>query len=201
MKQRILGYRTPPCHRRPVIATQSSISSSYCALITTGMTVSRGGGGVARGGSLQGAVRRSQSAPHMHVLVCICNNVRQFFHHWPEPHPCIIAAICKGGGGGTWIGNVATGAHIMQRECSRTGFICDAHTCCVGDIECRLTATRCQARLPQDPVKDPTRPSQDKMGWWMITLPHPELHTLPLGRHATPSRHTPKTYHLTYITC
>ena len=36
MKQRILGYRTPPCHRRPVIATQSSISSSYCALITTG---------------------------------------------------------------------------------------------------------------------------------------------------------------------
>ena len=37
MKQRILGYRTPPCHRRPVIATQSSISSSYCALITTGM--------------------------------------------------------------------------------------------------------------------------------------------------------------------
>ena len=29
MKQRILGYRTPPCHRRPVIATQSSISSSY----------------------------------------------------------------------------------------------------------------------------------------------------------------------------
>ena len=26
MKQRILGYRTPPCHRRPVIATQSSIS-------------------------------------------------------------------------------------------------------------------------------------------------------------------------------
>ena len=37
MKQRILGLRTPPCHRRPVIATQSSISSSYCALITTGM--------------------------------------------------------------------------------------------------------------------------------------------------------------------
>ena len=37
MKQRILGYRTPPCHRRPVIATQSSISSSYCALITTRM--------------------------------------------------------------------------------------------------------------------------------------------------------------------
>ena len=37
MKQRILGYRTPLCHRRPVIATQSSISSSYCALITTGM--------------------------------------------------------------------------------------------------------------------------------------------------------------------
>ena len=37
MKQRILGYRTPPCHRRPVIATQSSISSPYCALITTGM--------------------------------------------------------------------------------------------------------------------------------------------------------------------
>ena len=28
MKQRILGYRTPPCHRRPVIATQSSISLS-----------------------------------------------------------------------------------------------------------------------------------------------------------------------------
>ena len=25
MKQRILGYRTPPCHRRPVIATQSSV--------------------------------------------------------------------------------------------------------------------------------------------------------------------------------
>ena len=24
MKQRILGYRTPPCHKRPVIATQSS---------------------------------------------------------------------------------------------------------------------------------------------------------------------------------
>ena len=37
MRQRILGYRTPPCHRRPVIATQSSIGSSYCALITTGM--------------------------------------------------------------------------------------------------------------------------------------------------------------------
>ena len=26
------------------------------------------------------AIRRSQSAPHMHVLGGICNNVRQFFH-------------------------------------------------------------------------------------------------------------------------
>ena len=44
------------------------------------------------------AVRRSQSAPHMHVLVCICSNVRQFFHHWPEPplwgNVCLARARC-----------------------------------------------------------------------------------------------------------
>ena len=30
---------------------------------------------------LWGAIRRSQSAPHMHVLLCICSTVRHFFHN------------------------------------------------------------------------------------------------------------------------
>ena len=49
-----------------------------------------------------GAVRRPQSAPHMHVLVCICSNVRQFFHRWPGPHLCYVTStfrVKRGGGG------------------------------------------------------------------------------------------------------
>ena len=34
------------------------------------------------------AIHRSQRAPHMHVLVCICSNVRQFHHNQPEPMNC-----------------------------------------------------------------------------------------------------------------
>ena len=45
--------------------------------------------------NLRGAVRRSQSAPHMHVLVCIRSNVRQFFHHWPEPHLCYVTSTFR----------------------------------------------------------------------------------------------------------
>ena len=40
-----------------------------------------GGAFVQLGGCVRfhgGAASRSQSAPHMHVLVCICSNVRQF---------------------------------------------------------------------------------------------------------------------------
>ena len=42
-----------------------------------------GGGGIAggeitRGGGGSRGASRSQSALHMHVLVCICSNVRQF---------------------------------------------------------------------------------------------------------------------------
>ena len=33
-------------------------------------------------------MRRSQSAPHMHVLVCICSNVRQYHNMWPGPLNC-----------------------------------------------------------------------------------------------------------------
>ena len=35
-----------------------------------------------------GAIHRSQSAPHMHVLVCIRSDVRQFHQQWLEPHNC-----------------------------------------------------------------------------------------------------------------
>ena len=39
-----------------------------------------GGGGLAArpGGGPKGPQAGQQSAPHMHVLVCICSNVRQF---------------------------------------------------------------------------------------------------------------------------
>ena len=36
----------------------------------------------------KGAIRRSQSAPHMHVLLCICSNVVAVLLQWPEPHNC-----------------------------------------------------------------------------------------------------------------
>ena len=38
-------------------------------------------------------VSRSQSAPHMHVLVCICSNVRQFHLLWPKPHNCYTTIV------------------------------------------------------------------------------------------------------------
>ena len=34
-----------------------------------------------RCGAPKGAIGRSQRAPNIHVLVCICSNVRQFFHN------------------------------------------------------------------------------------------------------------------------
>ena len=50
--------------------------------------VNDGGGGLGGGGGggVQGAARRSKSAPHMHVPVCICSYVRQFQSNAPVIH-------------------------------------------------------------------------------------------------------------------
>ena len=41
------------------------------------------------------AVCRSQSAPHMHLLVCICSNIRQSHDLWPGPHNCYGTIIAQ----------------------------------------------------------------------------------------------------------
>ena len=42
-----------------------------------------------------GAIHRSQSAPHMHVLGCRCSNVRQFHDIRPEPLNCYATLHCS----------------------------------------------------------------------------------------------------------
>ena len=59
------GAPLPP----PPAGTASATAASAFHWLSVSACVFGGGGGVQAG---------QQSAPHMHVLVCICSNVRQF---------------------------------------------------------------------------------------------------------------------------
>ena len=131
IKQRIQSSRIPPCHRHMVIATNLSSlfdllhcsipqTRAECCLEFTAVSGYRMfpglSGSWAHTGAQVGVVSRSQSAPHMHVLVCICSNVRQF-HVIGQSHTQVLCYnrtqaidmlhasscdFCPGGGGGVF---------------------------------------------------------------------------------------------------
>ena len=71
------------------------------------------------GNIYRGAIRRSQSAPRMHVLVCICNNVRQFHNVWPGPLNCYATHLPGGGGRiSRSVGFVWETSHFIGRKIS-----------------------------------------------------------------------------------
>ena len=82
----------------------------------------RGDGGGGGSGRVGRAIRRSQSAPHMHVLVCICSNVQQFHNVWPGPlnryatHSIAVAYVHMG-----LILSTPGGLHGTRRERRITG--------------------------------------------------------------------------------